>query len=722
VHVDLTTGRGSKGFAEGDVYVSIENIQGSRYSDRLRGDNNTNVIDGGEGNDHMDAEGGDDVVYALVGNNRVFGGDGNDLILLGFGSNEVDGGKDNDTISYQFARGGIKANLTSGIVQVSLLHEDKVRNVEHVTGTNFDDTLEGDDNDNTLAGLDGNDDMRGRGGKDVFVLGAGNNTIDGGTDKDILVYEKLGSGITVVMAIGIATAKDKIDKFKNVENIFGTRFDDKISGDQFDNYLDGHDGDDDIDGADGNDVIAGGTGNNTLKGSDGNDVFLVTDGGFNVIDGGSGRNGLDYHMLSTGVNVSLIAGITYTVGVLIDQYKNIAVVVGTPYADHIVGDRDNNIFDGNDGDDYISGGGANDQITGGAGYNILFGDDGNDKFFLAEGSNKVHGGSGRDTASYQSLGEADYEQVQAEYAMRKHANLLPQYNNQTWQDFTELTKRHGVIVNLETGTAYKAHTQLWDNITSIELVIGTHYIDEITGNDEDNFLNGVDGDDAISGKGGRDIIIVGRGYSRLAGGDGDDLFAIQRDGEADVDGGDGLDVLDLATHTCSIYASLRDGVIKYCSGQPRKISGIESIRTGDRADKMLDSDGDDTISTEDGNDEIYLTKGNDIADASTGDDTVHIQWSGTKKIAGGPGADTFVLYGIQPGTSANITILDFTSYDGDKLDVSHLPDLNFSGITYTQIKNPYSDDVIVHLTPDHNLILTAPAGDLPVLADFIFAE
>ena len=72
VHVDLSTGQGSKGQAAGDSYVSIENLTGSDHDDVLAGNDGVNVINAGKG---------DDVVMAKA--------DG-DTITLGAGSDVVD--------------------------------------------------------------------------------------------------------------------------------------------------------------------------------------------------------------------------------------------------------------------------------------------------------------------------------------------------------------------------------------------------------------------------------------------------------------------------------------------------------------------------------------------------------------------------------------------------------------------------------------------------------
>ncbi|MFO1081915.1 MAG: hypothetical protein U1E23_14955 [Reyranellaceae bacterium] len=62
VTVDLTTGRGSGGDAQGDTLFSIENIAGSSHDDVLKGDKGNNAMTGGDGADVFVMTTGKDVI------------------------------------------------------------------------------------------------------------------------------------------------------------------------------------------------------------------------------------------------------------------------------------------------------------------------------------------------------------------------------------------------------------------------------------------------------------------------------------------------------------------------------------------------------------------------------------------------------------------------------------------------------------------------------------
>lgn len=84
VNVDLTAGTGSGGDAQGDTFVNIQNVTGSAAGDKLVGDGNANVLDGGHGNDTLVGNGGNDMLIAGTGNDILVGGTGDDTFKFDF--------------------------------------------------------------------------------------------------------------------------------------------------------------------------------------------------------------------------------------------------------------------------------------------------------------------------------------------------------------------------------------------------------------------------------------------------------------------------------------------------------------------------------------------------------------------------------------------------------------------------------------------------------------
>ncbi|MCD2183220.1 calcium-binding protein [Rhizobium sp. GN54] len=67
ITASLAKASSNKGDAKGDVYVSIENLTGSRYADKLTGDGKANVLTGGAGKDVLTGGKGADDLYGGKG-------------------------------------------------------------------------------------------------------------------------------------------------------------------------------------------------------------------------------------------------------------------------------------------------------------------------------------------------------------------------------------------------------------------------------------------------------------------------------------------------------------------------------------------------------------------------------------------------------------------------------------------------------------------------------
>src|SRR3546814_7486217 len=76
VWVDLATGIGRWNYAEGDNFVSIENVTGTDFGDRLYGSEGINVLRGGKGTDIILGRGGNDVINGGSGADELDGGEG----------------------------------------------------------------------------------------------------------------------------------------------------------------------------------------------------------------------------------------------------------------------------------------------------------------------------------------------------------------------------------------------------------------------------------------------------------------------------------------------------------------------------------------------------------------------------------------------------------------------------------------------------------------------
>jgi Ca2+-binding RTX toxin-like protein len=72
VTINLASGAGTGGTAQGDVLVAIETLYGSSYNDTLVGNTATNGLVGGAGNDVLAGMGGKDTLIGGTGADRFY--------------------------------------------------------------------------------------------------------------------------------------------------------------------------------------------------------------------------------------------------------------------------------------------------------------------------------------------------------------------------------------------------------------------------------------------------------------------------------------------------------------------------------------------------------------------------------------------------------------------------------------------------------------------------
>ena len=275
VLVDLAFLGGNTGDAAGDTFTSIEGLEGSSFNDDLRGDANANTILGHAGND---------TIYGRDGNDTLFGENGNDFLIGGAGADVLDGGAGQDRAQYHQAVAGLKADLVSSFVNTGEAAGDTYVSIEDLFGSNFDDTLSGDDLANVISGYGGNDTLFGRGGADVLlggdgddnlIGGAGVDTYNGGNGIDRVQYQDSLVGLRVDLQVSATNTGDAAgETYTLIEDVVGSSGHDSLFGNAGDNKLYGFDGNDIVFGRAGNDTLFGGNGNDIINGGAGNDILV----------------------------------------------------------------------------------------------------------------------------------------------------------------------------------------------------------------------------------------------------------------------------------------------------------------------------------------------------------------------------------------------------------------------------------------------------------------
>ena len=496
-------GNGSHTFTGGSVqYTSIENVEGSAFTEQILGNSGNNTLGGLGGEDYLGGGQGVDV---------LLGGDGNDILQGGAGDDTLYGGttagdSGSDTMTFSDDESGVGLFFTlgalgNGVVETWGVGTDTYFGIENVNGTGSADNITGNaeanvfygnDGNDTLDGGNGNDTLQGGGGADTlkdggtfisddvfeggdgddtFAGNSGSDSYDGGAGVDTLTFASLdfpngtsAGRVEVDLLFGNVytfsydqegneqqEAIQTILNASTMENVTGTNNGDFLGGNSAANILRGGRGNDGLSGFNGNDTLDGGLGADEMRGGKANDTYVVDDAGDTVIEGAN--EGTD--TVLTTLNVFTLS----------DNVERAS-------------------FEGS----------GNFNVTGNDMDNILTGGTGNDLFRSSGvGQDTFNGGTGTDTVAYTTA----------------------------------------TIINLDTGLHGGAAAS--DKFTSIERFNGSSFSDTMVGMSGRRGavqFNGLGGSDTLTGGAGSDTLAGGAAGDTLTGGLGKDKFVYRQDSES----------------------------------------------------------------------------------------------------------------------------------------------------------------------------------------------
>jgi len=378
--------------------TGFENLAGTSHDDTLIGDGGGNILAGSAGDDTLLGGGGDDTLYGdgrIAPDTHDTGGSGpitttadasgmfdpalvtfNDTLDGGAGNDIINGGAGTDTASFASATEGVQIGLGptgNGFAFHELSgEEDQLFSIENVTGSAFNDFINGNDSSNVIDGGAGGDALFGRGGDDLLIGGegddflrgsAGADTLDGGSGWDRVSSFVVAptAGISFDLNIqGVAQDTGQgMDVLIGIEHASGTVLNDTLTGNSGSNWL--------WDGSDG--IAGGGTGDDVLSGGGGDDL-IETGGGNDTLSGGTGTDALSF--LGGHVEISS-AGVTYSLALqgaaqateqgsmVTSGFENVS---GSQFDDVLTGDATDNVVAGDLGSDNLSGGDGDDDLYG----------------------------------------------------------------------------------------------------------------------------------------------------------------------------------------------------------------------------------------------------------------------------------------------------------------------------------------------------------------------
>ena len=188
-------------------------IEGTQFDDRFEGGPGFDTFLGLDGDDQFQPT----AVYEGPNAGDFFsGGLGNDRVFIG-----------------SYASAGVTGDFATGVFTVAGEPASTYIGIESLTGSNFADTIFGDEEANVIDGYYGGDTIDGRGGDDEIF----------GTELRDVLHGGVGN--------------DQVIGFGGNDDLFGD------------------DGDDSLDARDGDDLLNGGAGTNTLDGGPGTDTCLL---------------------------------------------------------------------------------------------------------------------------------------------------------------------------------------------------------------------------------------------------------------------------------------------------------------------------------------------------------------------------------------------------------------------------------------------------------------
>ena len=185
------------GSGQDSLYGGVGNdlLVGGAGGDYLSGNAGLDVLFGGSGADSINGDEGADEIFGEddtdylndgLGNDKVYGGEGNDYLYSYAGNDILDGGIGSDYVDLYYASAACRVDLQVVAAQnTGATGIDKIINIEHASGSNFDDRLFGTALDNTLSGRIGNDVLDGRAGADYLYGNEGDDILVGGTAAQI---------------------------------------------------------------------------------------------------------------------------------------------------------------------------------------------------------------------------------------------------------------------------------------------------------------------------------------------------------------------------------------------------------------------------------------------------------------------------------------------------------------------------------------------------------
>ena len=369
--------------------------------------------------------------------------------------------------------------------------------------------------------------------------------------------EGRGGNDTIYAGIGDDTVSggtggDLLYAGEDNDTLYGDDGTDTLYGEAGDDTLYGGSEVDTLYGGAGNDTLYGGLDTDTLIGGDGSDT-LFGDESNDTLEGGVGLD-----VLYGGTqNDSLSGGLGGD------------VLYGGSGVDQLLGESGADTLFGGSGIDLLQGGSGTDTLDGGAGNDFVFGGSGSDVHsLLANGdTDQIVGGEDAGDTDIDVIRSDGSEGLNVVFTGAESGSATVSGTTATFVEIerVELTDEGDTVDGSPSSEALTI-----DGLGGNDTLTGSSNDDILYGGDDDDILIGGDGDDTLYGGDGEDDITVGGGDTAFGGLENDDFTIggadgtpIFIDGNEDPDNSD-IDTLDIRGLTAQ-------------NGQPLQLSDITFV-------------------------------------------------------------------------------------------------------------------------------------------------
>jgi Ca2+-binding RTX toxin-like protein len=470
------------------VHVSVDYFDvGTAAVEQIHYEGNGNgTIIGSDTNNYIGGNGGTDWLQGKGGNDWLFGNSGDDLLEGGDGNDELDGWQGADTMVGGTGDDVYNVDSASDVV-TEYANEGtdtvKVRKASYTLPDNFENA--------DLRYYSGSISVTGNSANNVFIMGAGVQSVMGGAGIDTVSYAHT-SAVSIDLLTWTYGGEAADDYMTGIENLTGSAYDDVLRalGTQS--------------------IIDGGPGADTMEGRNGGDIYYVDNAGDVVIEAaGGGTDEVRIRNLASYTLPAYVEKLTNSTNFMFTGTGNSLnnVINGGTTTDYLHGAAGHDTINGGDGDDELHGDGDHDILNGGSGSDLMYGGYGNDIFYVDYEGDTIVELLGEGTDHVYTL--------LTDYLLTDHVENVT-FNGPGDPDLNFIGSNVGNILNGKGG----------DDI-----------LDGQGGGDE---LYGRGGEDVLHGGSGDDLLVGGSGADVLTGGTGGDIFHFSDGDSGTGAGADGI--------------------------------------------------------------------------------------------------------------------------------------------------------------------------------------